>query len=350
MFGFLYRSIVGSVINLARGRLPMKKLFANWVAAVKLPFMYLGLTKDIWLDFDRYLELEAGRPSTFFFVPKENYPGRTRNGNAPPARGTRYEVSHVAGKIPRLMAAGCEIGLHGIDAWLESSKGREEAGRISDVSAKPVAGVRMHWLYTDEKSAGALDEAGFSYDSTVGYNNTFGFRAGTAQVFKPFQASRLLELPMHIMDTALFYPHYLDLSETEAWERLTHLFDDVLHYGGALTVNWHDRSIAPERLWGDFYVRMINELTARGAWFSTAEQAVSWFRRRRSATFEKVADENGRLRIRVASEEGAANLPGFRLRFHPPQTWSVPGSMDTSVPQRYTDTVFAGGIDFQFPN
>ena len=29
-----------------------------------------------------------------------------------------------------------------------------------------------------------LEKAGFSYDSTVGYNETIGYRAGTAQVFK----------------------------------------------------------------------------------------------------------------------------------------------------------------------
>ena len=154
---------------------------------------------------------------------------------------------------------------------------------------------------------------------------------------------------MQVMDTALFYPDYLDLSETEALERLTPIFDDVLYYGGVLTVNWHDRSIAPERLWGDSYVQVINELTSRGAWFSTAEQAVSWCRRRRSATFEKVRCENGRFRIRVAGEDGSDNLPKFRVRFHRPRTWSPHRTMDTGQ-KRYTDTVFAGAIDFQFPN
>ncbi len=54
----------------------------------------------------------------------------------------------------------------------------------------------------------------------------------------------------------------------------------------ALTINWHDRSLAPERLWGACYRDLIQELKTRGAWFSTAAQAISWFRKRRSAVFE----------------------------------------------------------------
>ena len=44
------------------------------------------------------------------------------------------------------------------------------------------------------------------YDSTIGYNETVGYRAGTTQPYRPLAASRLLELPLHVMDTALFYP------------------------------------------------------------------------------------------------------------------------------------------------
>ena len=54
------------------------------------------------------------------------------------------------------------------------------------------------------------------YDSTVGYNETIGYRAGTSQVFKHPDVDHLLELPLHIMDTALFYPSYMNLSDDQA--------------------------------------------------------------------------------------------------------------------------------------
>src|SRR5947199_7684681 len=48
MFGFLYRAIFGSIVNVGRGRLSLRRLFTNWTAAAKLPFVYLGLAEDFW--------------------------------------------------------------------------------------------------------------------------------------------------------------------------------------------------------------------------------------------------------------------------------------------------------------
>lgn len=348
MFGFLYRATLGSLLNAGRGRLPLRKLFTNWAAAAKLPFIHLGLARDFWYDFDRYLEMEAGRPSTFFVIPFEGRPGRSPEGKAPRARASRYDVSHIAAKVPRLLSAGCEIGLHGIDAWADGSKGREEARRILQFSGAAEIGVRMHWLYGNEESAGKLEDAGFSYDSTVGYNETVGYRAGTGQAFKPLPATRMLELPLHVMDTALFYPDRLNLTPAGAKTRLAPLLDHATCQGGALTVNWHDRSIAPERLWGEFYADLLGDLTTRDAWFATAAQAVSWFRKRRSAVFEKVAWESGRLHVKVAAGNGEG-LPGLRLRFHPAcQSPKAAGAnTDAAKP---IDTGFDSRIDVYLSN
>ncbi|HEY2382537.1 MAG TPA: hypothetical protein VGK48_15280 [Terriglobia bacterium] len=312
--GFLYRATVGSLINLVRGRIDISKLCKNWAAAVKLPLIYAGLAADIWADFDRYLALEEGRPSTFFVVPFANRPGRSPKGQAPAKRATRYDVSFIKPKINRLIAAGCEVGLHGINAWCDSLEGRKEAGRISEVTGAPEIGVRMHWLYGNQRSATVLEEAGFTYDSTVGYNEAVGYRAGTGQVFKPINCTRLLELPMHVMDTALFLPGYLHLRRSEASDYLTPMLDNSVRHGGTLTINWHDRSIAPERLWGDFYSWLVTECSGRNAFFCTASQATSWFRRRRSVAFQRNA--NGEVAIQLESVLPVQNpgLPPMRLR------------------------------------
>ena len=49
--------------------------------------------------------------------------------------------------------------------------------------------MRMHWLYYDQQSPGVLEKAGAVYDSTIGYNETVGYRAGTTQAYKPLEAS-----------------------------------------------------------------------------------------------------------------------------------------------------------------
>jgi hypothetical protein len=343
MFGFLYRATLGSAIGLVRGRLSLTNAFKNWSAAAKLPFVHIGLADDFWLEFDRYVEIEKARPSTFFVIPFEGRPGRHADGAAPDARATQYDVSHIQDKVSTLASAGCEIGLHGIDAWMDAGAGREEAARVSKSSGAPVSGVRMHWLYGREESPVPLEDAGFLYDSTVGYNETIGFRAGTAQVYKPVGATRLLELPLLIMDTALFTTGHLNLTRGDAWRRITPIADNVEHYGGALTVNWHDRSIAPERLWDDCYISLLDELETRRPWFATASQAVSWFQMRRSVVFEGAGQKAETVRARVACE-GSANLPGLRLRVHSAVGAVVDGA-SSKVAATYIDSGFRDCIN-----
>ena len=76
----------------------------------------------------------------------------------------------------------------------------------------------MHWLCFDAQSYRRLDEAGYDYDATCGFNDAVGFKAGTTQVFRPLDAERLLELPLHVQDTALFYTGRLHMSQRAAWK------------------------------------------------------------------------------------------------------------------------------------
>jgi hypothetical protein len=311
MCGFLYRAIVGSAIALIRGRISASHLRQNWLAALKLPLVHIGLAKDFWSKFDRYTEIEGGLPSTFFIIPYRNTPGQTADGAAPRIRGAAYAVSEVADQVRRLLAADCEVGLHGIDAWMDGTRGCEELNEVRAITGAQDIGVRMHWLFFDEQSPVSLENAGASYDSTVGYNETVGYRAGTSQVYKPLNATTLLELPLHVMDTALFYPSRLHLSPKDAETRISQIIENAVQQGGCVTVNWHDRSIAPERLWTSTYVRVVKTLRAKGAWFATASQATAWFRMRRSVTFEMNSDGSVRITLPAGSDAG---LPGLTLR------------------------------------
>ena len=340
--GFLLRAVFGSLVDTILGRMSIRHAVENWVAAAKLPFVYIGVAKDFWRDFDdRYLELERDLPSTFFVIPRKDYPGKRVNGSAPALRAVRYEASELADTISRLTTSGHEVGLHGIDAWLDSSKGCEELEVVGRLAGVPEIGVRMHWLYYTEKSPAILEKAGAIYDSTIGYNETVGYRAGTTQVYKPLEVERLLELPMHAMDTALFYLSYLGLSPQKVSARLRQMTDTMVQYGGCLTINWHDRSLAPERLWGGCYRDLIEDLRSRGAWFSTASQSISWFRKRRSATFEIDPSEPGGVRAKVAVDQGS-KLPGLRLRIHKAEG---PSEIGTYRPKCYVDIAVSGSAD-----
>ena len=155
---------------------------------------------------------------------------------------------------------------------------RQSSARLVNASA---TGIRMHWLYFDASAPEKLEAAGYVYDSTVGYNQTVGYRAGTSQVFKPLTTKNLLELPMHVMDTALFYPSYLNLSPQQADEKVFPLVENAVQFGGVFTVNWHDRSLAPERLWGNFIRICSKNCRPKIHGSPPPRKAVAWFRQRR---------------------------------------------------------------------
>jgi hypothetical protein len=315
--GFLYRATFGSLLDFCVGRRSLGDLGRNWAAVVKLPFVFLGVAKDFWLPFERYLEIEKGLVSTFFFTPRKGEAGLNSKGEAVAMRAARYDLADLVPELARLTAVGDEIGLHGIDAWRDAVKGREERERIAQLSGQKEMGVRMHWLYFDQNAPARLEEAGLSYDSTSGYNETVGYRVGTTQVFKPLGLKRLLELPMHVMDTALFYPCYRNLSRQEAWPVVEDLVRKAEHFGGVLTVNWHDRSVVPERLWGGFYIDLLADLKQNRAWFATAADTVSWFRMRRAALIEGLSFENETLTVK-AQLKPKDHLPGLTIRVHNP--------------------------------
>ncbi len=318
IFGFLYRASLGSMRKFIRRHISFRDLRANWMAVLKLPFVYMGLAKDFWLEFaDRYLQLEHELHSTFFVIPFKDRPGSAAGGAVPSFRASGYAAQDIADIIRKLLSAGHEIGLHGIDAWVDSTTGREELDEIQRLTGATATGVRMHWLYYDQNSPKTLENAGVVYDSTFGYNGVVGYRAGTTQVYKPLETSHLLELPLHVMDTALFYPSHLSLSPKQAAIVLKQLQDNAVRFGGVLTVNWHDRSLAPERLWDGPYRDLLSDLKGRGAWFATAGQAVSWFRKRRSAKFEIDPSETETVRVKMTWDKGD-KLPGLRLRTFKP--------------------------------
>jgi hypothetical protein len=314
IFGFLYRAVFGSLFGVLRGRSSLRNLLGNWQAALKLLPVYMGLAGDFWRTLHEYVRLEKGLRSTFFAIPFKNYRGRISKGMAPRLRSSRYGAIDIGDDLRDLISCGSEVGVHGIDAWLDASSGQKELEEIRHViAAEKTIGVRMHWLYFNEQSPVALEKAGFDYDSTIGYNETVGYRAGTSQVYKPLNASRLLELPLHIMDTSLFSPGRMHLAPAEAKERVDAIVANAVEFGGTVTINWHDRSIAPERSWGEFYLSLLEDLKSRGAWFSTASQAVTWFRRRRAVSFESVKRDFNAQYLQTSLDSGD-DLPNLCLR------------------------------------
>jgi peptidoglycan/xylan/chitin deacetylase (PgdA/CDA1 family) len=316
MFGFIYRATLGTLIEFIKKKRSLRELYLNWMAVFKLPFIYLGIVDDFWFKFDRYMELEnnVDGKSTFFMIPFKNRMGQKVTANIASRRAARYDVMDIPETIKKLVSSGFEVGLHGIDAWHDVAVARVEKARIASVSGKTDIGIRVHWLCFNQNTHTVLDEAGFTYDSTFGYNNAAGYRAGTSQAFKPLSVNTLYELPLNIQDTALFNPKHMALSKKTAWKLCKEIINNTSKYGGILTILWHDRSLSPERLYEDFYIKLLKYLKSHNVWFATGTDACNWFQSRRNTKFEQVKVSGNRIKIQLKSEE--TKQPPIRLRFY----------------------------------
>jgi len=342
MWGFLYRSTIGAMSNFIRGKTSFHRLLQCWKAAIKLPFVFLGWARDFWMPFEWYLDVEKNLSPTYFFIPFKRRQGENVTVSHADRRGCAYDITDIPDWVARLQAAGCEIGVHGIDAWHSIEKGREELNRVASIAGATGLGIRSHWLLRDGNTYGVLDKAGYSYDSTCGYNETPGYRSGTMQVFRPPGATELLELPLHIQDGALFFPGRQELSEAQAERQCTAFIESAEKRGGVLTVLWHDRSHGPERFWGEFYFELLQMLKKRKVWFGTAAEVVAWFRKRREISFKVIRDADDLDNVYLCGRRERVTPP-FRVRIHTPRA--------SGEEIKIVDIAWDGDSDFNpYPN
>ncbi len=283
--GFVWRATVGTLFDVIRARRPFSDLWKNWLAVLSLPLIFLGVRRDIWDPLGDYAVADRSHPATFFLLPFSNRPGSRLDGRVERKRAVAYGVDDIRGEIERVGGSRTEFAVHGIDAWRDAAAGQAELREVTRVTARKTTGVRMHWLYFCDDSGRTLEDAGFEYDSTWGYNDAIGFRAGTLQPFRPLGCGHLLELPLAIMDTAMFYPTRMGLTRADAMARCSAIVAEARRYGGALVINWHDRSLAAERQWGEAYSDLLENVESENVWFASGREAVEWFRWRRSIRF-----------------------------------------------------------------
>ncbi len=339
MWGFLYRATLGSLTAALRGRKSWRHVLQNWKAAAILPLVHLGWASDPWKPFRDY-PLTERRESTFFVIPFKGRPGCSPAGEVEARRASSYGADDIETEIAEATRHGNEIAVHGLDAWRDAGAGKGERARVTRVVGREVKGLRMHWLYFDKGSPARWEEAGFRYDSSMGYNEAVGFRVGTSQVYRLPGTTDMFELPLNLQDTALFFPDRMGLSEAEArlvWRRL---IESMARNGGVFTVNWHDRSLAPERLWKGAYLQLLGEIEKRRVWFAKASEVVDWFAKRRGIEFDSIqaaqAGSNSEIRVRASD----LIWPRALVRQYRP----VPGDWKRleDVPLEFSDEPFAG--------
>jgi hypothetical protein len=198
---------------------------------------------------------ERGLDSAFYVKAS----GRT----TPWDTGYRLSDPRVRRLIEALLEKGCEIGLHpAYDTYGSQERLEEEVAALRRyVGAAPIGG-RMHYLRWDPSTWTAWERAGLAYDSTLGFHDGIGFRAGTALPYHPWlmkedRESALLEIPLIVMDCTPI--DYMGLGLQETLRRTKKLVERCARVGGVFTLLWHNQNLI-EKPYAGLYRRILEML------------------------------------------------------------------------------------------
>ena len=210
------------------------------------------------------LEASRGAASTFFVMAAHRH---RADGPAPAA----YE--RLRPRLVETVVAGAgEVGLHGSYLAAEDERVLAEEKAALEALAGPVTGQRFHYLRADpHANLASLARLGFAYDSSLGFPDAPGFRAGIAHPFRPWDHATdrpldLVEVPLAAMDVTLAETRYMGLSASAAEQHVLRLVEWAAANGGGFAVLWHtdrfDRGTA--RGWDRLYARLLDAVHAHG--------------------------------------------------------------------------------------
>ena len=251
--------------------------------------------KPLLSDFTAIRQIEGGHgwSSTLFFL-EDRYWARY---------GGRYRLNDpgVLRLLAYLKAEGCEAAVHGGYYAFNSAEAYHGAARkLAAAWDGPITGIRNHWLrWTYPQTWRAQEDAGFLYDSTFGYQNAPGFRAGYAFPFHPFDCTsdrplQLLELPLTLMDITLF--HYLRFDLAAAIAHAGAIARATATEGGLLCLLWHNNYFnEPEyRSYEETYRQLLSETSSLRPWCATGREIAMWWNGRAGVHWETLQmDDSG---------------------------------------------------------
>jgi hypothetical protein len=198
----------------------------------------------------------------------------------------RTYAERRAAVVAEIARHGGEVGLHAsYTAGDDEALLRQERDELASLTGGAIDGNRFHSLRLRwHEAVPALDALGVAYDSTLGFAERPGSRAGFSYPFRPWnlraeRPARFLELPLVLMDATLAEARYLGLTPAEGQAASEQVLDRLAEAGGCAAILWHndrfDRIYG--RGWGRVYEALVEGVRRRGGYAGTAgELARDW--------------------------------------------------------------------------
>lgn len=243
--GAIAHALAGDVVNRRDPDLAVRRLRSAFDARAG------RVDRDPFNTFDFLMDISErhGLQSTFYFMA----------GVSAPEFDGEYRLSdpRIGGLLRRIHERGHDVGLHAsYGTHLSPERMRAEFDALRSACHlvgfdQGTWGVRQHYLrFKNPQTWRSQESAGLDHDSTLGFADRIGFRAGTCREFPVFDllASRTLKLrerPLLVMDGTLF--EYMGLGLDEAASQARAIVDSCRLHGGDAVLLYHNHTVAGVR-------------------------------------------------------------------------------------------------------
>jgi hypothetical protein len=188
----------------------------------------------------------------------------------------------VVNTAQSLAARGFENGLHGsYSSYNDAEALRQQGTSLQEALGTPVRATRQHYLRLRVPDTfQAQRDAGLTVDSSLGFAECPGFRAGIAVPFHPWSFEKnaplpIWELPLIMMDVSL--REYMRLTPAKAIERSRTILERMSQTGGAAAVLWHNSALnnINWRGWDSVYGQWLSMSQDLNGWGATISEIVN---------------------------------------------------------------------------
>lgn len=251
---FNLRTTIGHTLKRSRPSATIRDFVSCFTTAESAELALVRLLARISKD--------RGIRSAFFW--KASPPGPFDSGYSP----SHPKVRRV---IANLHAQGFELGVHpGYQTFGDRSRLSQEVEALRRTLGNGPLGGRQHYLRWKPQTWLDWESCGLAYDSTLGFADAIGFRAGTCVPFRPWSIEQnreldLIEIPLLVMDCTLV--KYMGLPKREGLARVQECVKRAALAGGVFTLLWHNTPlIEPE--YDGWYEAVLDLIPANTQSFS----------------------------------------------------------------------------------
>jgi len=214
-------------------------------------------------NFDYWKEIESNyNIKSIFYVYSRIKKGLFLNVYDP-----SYDINKnnkLKSELIKIKKDGWDIGLHGSYYSHNNLKLlKKEKESLENCINNSINKTRQHWLCYDESKTPFYHEELFKTDSTIGWNDRIGFRAGIASKYRPYnhfekKPFNYFVIPQVIMDSNIYdYGKGNELNVLKKCFQLIDLCKDLKNT--EFSISWHPRTLSKDYNWSKGCIDILNQ-------------------------------------------------------------------------------------------